>query len=351
MQSAPGRIHGFPDPRTARLGFHTGGGGNRGAAVPGHEEPMADNDILLETGSLLPLLDSRIRTALACGSLLPIETEQEVVEDGGVRFLVRVVSSLERKEADRRLAATAAHVRGPDPADRGSSDRPRPANPFLPPEPALTVAPVSGTHLAVLNKFNVLPRHLLLVTRRFVPQEALLDIDDFRALLACLAELDGLGFYNGGRTAGASQPHKHLQLVPLPFGEPAPGRPRVPMETLLAGRGPRCPDLPFPHSYRRLEGPMGSNPEHAPRLHALYMEMLEEIAIRGLWHHGAVRQSAPYNLLVTRDWMLAVPRSQELCCGVSINALGFAGSLFVKERGQLERIRREGPMRILAAVA
>ena len=34
---------------------------------------------------------------------------------------------------------------------------------------------------------------------------------------AILAEFDGLGFYNGGETAGASQPHKHLQIVPLPL--------------------------------------------------------------------------------------------------------------------------------------
>ena len=29
-----------------------------------------------------------------------------------------------------------------------------------------------------------------------------------------LAEVEGLAFFNGGTVAGASQPHKHLQVVP-----------------------------------------------------------------------------------------------------------------------------------------
>jgi ATP adenylyltransferase len=63
------------------------------------------------------------------------------------------------------------------------------------------------------------------------------------------------------------------------------------------------------------------------------------------------RQSAPYNLLVTRDWLLVVPRSREHAGGVSINALGYAGSLFVRDGAELARLREMGPMRALAAVS
>jgi ATP adenylyltransferase len=61
-------------------------------------------------------------------------------------------------------------------------------------------------------------------------------------------------------------------------------------------------------------------------------------------------QSAPYNLLVTRDWLLLVPRCREEFAGISINALGFAGSLFVKDREQLATLRSRGPMAVLRAV-
>jgi len=292
--------------------------------------------ILPQTGALTNSLDERIRIALACGALRPIETEQTVVEDAGVRFLVRLVSSLRRKEADKRRRAAVE--------ERGS-----PENPFLPPEPELTVAEVSGTHLAVLNKFNVLDRHLLIVTRRFEHQETLLGVDDFRALFACMAQYDGLGFYNGGGLAGASQPHKHLQLVPLPLAQDGP---RVPMEPLLTGPGPLCQALPFPHSFRRLGDSVRERPaQAAAQAQFLYVEMLADLGIRMAARDGGSYQSGPYNLLVAPDWMLAVPRCGDLFQGISINALGFAGSLFVKNRDQLALIRREGPMRILQAVA
>ena len=294
-------------------------------------------DSLLKPGTLQDCLVGRIRVALACGALVPIETEQEWIEDAGVRFLVRRVSSLSRKEVDKRRRV--ARIERQE----------RPPNPFLPPEPELTVAEISRTHLAVLNKFNVLHRHLLLVTRRFEHQEALLDADDFRALFACMAEYNGLGFYNGGLVAGASQPHKHLQLVPLPLVSDGPP---VPMDPLLTGTGPHCAGLPFAHSFRRLDFSIREDAEQTgEQALPLYLDMLADLGIGAAIRDGEMRQTRPYNLLVTNEWMLAVPRREELFEGISINALGYAGSLFVKDRNQLDTVRGEGPMRVLQALS
>ncbi len=107
--------------------------------------------------------------------------------------------------------------------------------------------------MAILNKFNVVDNHLLIVTREFEQQRSLLTLRDFEALWRCLNEYDSLGFYNGGPEAGASQPHKHLQLVPLPL---APQGPPVPIAPLLAGArgavgsGP-IPGFDFVHSFAR----------------------------------------------------------------------------------------------------
>ncbi|MGA7982500.1 MAG: hypothetical protein WCA32_20050 [Chromatiaceae bacterium] len=295
------------------------------------------NGILLKPGTLAGALDARMRSALQSGVLQPIHTDQTVVEDGGVRFLVRVVSSLRRKEAEKRHGKSQGQ------------EREKRANPFLPPEPDLTVGEVSRTHVAVLNKFNVLERHLLIVTRAFEDQESLLTIDDFRALFVSMAECDGLGFYNGGVAAGASQVHKHLQLVPACAG---PGAPAFPMEPLLTGTGARCPGLHFRHAFGRLGAPIGNDPVRAAsEALTLYLDLLSRLGIEAVSRDGNQYQSAPYNLLVAHDWMLAVPRVQECYLSVSINALGFAGSLFVKERKQLEVIRSAGPMRALEVVA
>ncbi len=66
------------------------------------------------------------------------------------------------------------------------------------------------------------------------------------------------------------------------------------------------------------------------------------------WDHSD--RPKPYNLLVTRRWMLFVPRAVERHGSISVNALGFAGSLLARDEDELEVIRNRGPLRILEAV-
>ena len=250
-------------------------------------------------GTLWQRVREQTVVALESGALDPIRTELETCRDGGVDFQLRVVSSLSAKERARSTTK----------------------NPFEPPyEPGLFIAELPPAHVALLNKFPVLEHHLLVVTRAYEPQQSLLTPADCEVLLTCLGEGDALAFYNGGPTAGASQSHKHLQLVPLT---------NVPMEPLLRAR-----TLPFPHA-------LSDTPMDAGALHACYL---------GLLHQVLTRPDAPYNLLATREWTLVVPRTAESFEGVSVNALGFAGSLFMKTRAQLERLREIGPMRALLAV-
>ena len=302
---------------------------------------MGGPSLLLRPGTLWPALLEATRRANACGAIRPIRTAQQFIDDGGVRFLVRKLSSLARKDEDR-LARQAQESAGAA------------VNPFLPCEQALVVGDLSDSHRAVLNKFNVIDHHLLIVTRRFVHQETLLDAGDFAALAACMAEIDGLGFYNGGAVAGASQPHKHLQLVPLPLADSGPA---LPVETLFEAVRDvpgicRVPGLPFAHALSWLEPSLLAAPARAAAaLLAGYREMLAAMSLSAIRSGGEERQSAPYNLLLTRRWMLLVPRSREHCEAVSVNALGYAGSLFVRNDEQLATVKRVGPMSLLRAVA
>ena len=80
---------------------------------------------------------------------------------------------------------------------------------------ALVVRPaVFGAYALVLNKFPAFPDHALLITAAAVPQARRLDRDDLDALHRCASAARGLGFYNSDATAGASQPHRHFQIVP-----------------------------------------------------------------------------------------------------------------------------------------
>ena len=292
------------------------------------------------SGTLWPAVLRQTAHALDCGALLPIETIRSTIEDGGVRFLIRQVSSLARKDEDQQIRkAKAANSRRPDP--------------FLPYDPDLFVADISETHIALLNKFNVIDHHLLIVTRRFELQEALLNLADFVALFSCMVQFDGLGFYNGGPAAGASQRHKHLQIVPLPLDES--GSP-LPIEPLLAaarmdGFMGTIPGLPFPHAFAQLDPLVATRPlEMARSAFDRYCALLDAAGLRAVDSNGEPLQSAPYNLLVTTGWMLLVPRSMEHVEGVSVNALGFAGSLFVRDAAQMGTIRKLGPMTVLQRV-
>jgi ATP adenylyltransferase len=270
-----------------------------------------------------------------------------VLEDGDVRFVVRSVSSLARKRA-----AGAFH-----------KDDARP-NPFAPPDAELLIGDITPTHFGVLNKYPVVAHHLLIVTHEFVDQETLLDATDFAALAACLGQVDGLGFYNGGPEAGASQPHRHLQLIPLPLTTERGSAPwSVPMEAVFdqwssGGGTTRLLRLPFRNAFAVLEPSFFDDADAAERLLELYTVMLAACGLReesandgGRAANEPERPLGPYNLLLTRRWMLLVPRSQEHFGTISVNALGFAGSLFVRDQAEMDALRATGSMSVLRAVA
>lgn len=300
---------------------------------------MTASTIRLQAGKLHHAIEYRTRQAVAGGVLRPIETNCTFIDDGGVRFVVRSVSSLRHKSEDKE-----ARQRRPD----------LPTNPFLPYEEPLFVTDISDTHIALLNKFNVIRHHLLIVTRHFEDQETLLTLPDLQALWACLAEFEALGFYNGGTVAGASQRHKHLQMVPLPLASEGPA---VPIESLIAlarvGETINAlPGLPFVHACSRLDPTLSVRPDEAAAVTLeRYYALLEAVGITASPSNDHLLQSAPYNLLITRSWMLLVPRSKEFFESISINALAFAGSLFVRSEEQMRAVEVTGPMTVLQRVA
>lgn len=279
--------------------------------------------------ALLQRADRCSADAFACGALQPIRTEQTWLDAEGLRFSVRWVSSLALK--DRARVDTVIRRR-PD------------FNPFLPPEPALTVAAIGEHHLVVLNKFPVIERHLLIVTRAFEPQTAALSDSDLLALAKVLRAHGGLGFYNGGRIAGASQAHKHLQWVPSTAAALTPFVPRSCLDR--PGYAVCNPALPWAHAFVGLE-------EHAWRDDTAAGQNLRaalQTACAALSMPARAQPMPDYNLLVSRECLLLVPRTQEKWQDVSINSLAYAGSLFVRDHAQIERLRAAGALAVLAAV-
>jgi len=293
---------------------------------------------VFERGTLWEKLTRTTEDALRSGALRPIPTDFEFVEDADLRFLVRVVTNLARKQ----------HAKIESDSDSGKR-----ANPFLPYDREMYVADASESHVCLLNKFNVLDHHLLIVTRRFEHQQSPLNLADFEALWTCMAEYDSLGFYNSGTIAGASQPHKHLQLIPLPMASTGARTPIEPLIESASYRGDvgQAGRLPFRHALARLAPDLSRSPSQATRTtHSLYRRMLNLVGI-GADSRENNRLEGAYNLLLTRRWMLLVPRSRERFESISLNALAFAGALLVRDEHQMAALKQHGPMTALKHVA
>jgi sulfate adenylyltransferase (ADP) / ATP adenylyltransferase len=295
---------------------------------------------MLAPGTLWTTAVERAKRALDIGALKPIATTSEMVRDHGIDFIVRSVSSLARKtdDAEKQKSVSNTALR----------------NPFLPYEEALFVADITQTHVCLLNKFNVIDNHLLIVTRSYQEQERLLNLEDFEALWMCMAEFDALAFYNGGPEAGASQAHKHLQMIPLPMIN---GGLKVPVEGVIknaafTGSLGTSPLFAFVHAIAKLNPRLIENPRQAAReIIDLYCLMLDKVGLKPSHPESDDVQRGPYNLLLTREWMFLVPRSRGYCESISINALGYAGALLVRDKEHLRALKEIGPLRVLAHTA
>jgi len=246
-------------------------------------------------------------TAQSSGHLVSIPCDIEIIEEQGVPFVVRYAPRLIEK------------IR--------ASQSPKKDNPFLPPEPELLVGPIGHHHQLVLNKFNVLPVHGLIISNAFVAQTDQLQLNDFAAVHRVLAQTDGLVFYNGGEVAGASQRHRHFQLVPRDMGAGC-----LPIQAIIDACQQHQHGQIFPFEHR-----LYWLPDYEPET------LLDAwLKLEFAWQ--------PYNLLLTRQWMLVIPRKQESTHQISVNSLGFAGALLAKNETERRVIRELGPMQILQQV-
>jgi len=216
---------------------------------------------------------------------------------------------------------------------------PRP-NPFLPWEPLLQVDQLQGGHVVLLNKYPVQSCHLLLISGEWKPQQGWLEGPDWRAVARVAADTGGLWFFNSSALAGASQPHRHLQLLPRQGDEPS-----CPLAELIAQQL-RQEQAPWPWAYRLSprQDPLGGSD-----LAEIYACHCREL---GLGQPGLHDQPLhPYNLLFDDSWFLTVRRLREHCAGFSVNGLGFAGYLLGTHRSDLNWLQQKGPWALLEAVA
>ncbi|KAF5020950.1 hypothetical protein F66182_6996, partial [Fusarium sp. NRRL 66182] len=171
--------------------------------------------------NLPELVKSTFAKACSEGDLHYFPTKVTILDVDSIPFQLRFSPAL------------ASKPRGP-PKDLSKPQKP--FDPFADPLPALKVTDLGPSHYLVLNKFAVVPEHFILATTDFKSQTHVLEESDLEATLACIETYeaarrteteqghrdgslgggDGLyAFFNCGEHSGASQPHRHIQLLPV----------------------------------------------------------------------------------------------------------------------------------------
>lgn len=93
------------------------------------------------------------------------------------------------------------------------------------------------------------------------------------------------------------------------------------------------PSLPFVHFGASVRD------ADATALHDRYSRMMKMLREQDM--------DSAYNLLMTNEWMVVVPRRREKWESVAVNAMGFVGCLLVKTEEMVRNIEEEGAMKAL----
>lgn len=62
---------------------------------------------------------------------------------------------------------------------------------------------------------------------------------------------------------------------------------------------------------------------------------------------GVAPQS--YNVILSKQYMVLVPRQQERVDAIAVNALAFAGTILISSKAGLQDVKDKGPFAVLAA--
>lgn len=250
-------------------------------------------------------------------------------------------------------------------------------DPFENPSEALRIADIPTTdpsHVLVLNKFPIIAEHFILATKSNKKQTHVLEQDDLEATYACLKEWQGgagnqqrrlLAFFNSGEHSGASQPHRHLQFLPVEGmrdGDKT-GSWDMLIDSILdtTGRSITARDIPFAYFSRLFR----SEPTGAELL-AMYNELYEaaKAAVDKFISshpdqftlHPVDNGDLPisYNLAMTTSGMVIVPRRAEGTMlrrddgseigFVALNGTTLGGTMMVKHQDEWDMLRNNAKL-------
>ncbi|WP_320667709.1 ATP adenylyltransferase [Prochlorococcus sp. MIT 1307] len=216
-------------------------------------------------------------------------------------------------------------------------------NPFLPSDNNLIIADIGHKHKLILNKYPVQLGHMLLITKSWEPQKGWLTLNDLQALEKVQNNTSGLWFFNSSPISGASQPHRHLQLLRRSQNEVVCPR-NLWFENYINL------NLESKDSISRstLVLRINQNEFSSDNLYQKYLMCCKTMGLG-----NPIENKEPlkaYNLLICKNWFALIIRSREEIKGFNLNALGFAGYLLATDESDIEWLNTFGPEYLLKQV-
>ncbi len=263
------------------------------------------------------------RNAVNCGAIIPLNTlkykSSDLYCDFELRFLKSSIPKYLKEYGPKR-------------------------NPFIPWDPRLQIQNINDKHTLILNKYPVQIGHMLLITNSWKPQNGWLNEDDFNAIQNVDNDTTGLWFFNSSKESGASQPHRHFQLLPRHYEESI--CPRYDWFcSLLNNKKHEYSEIAHCIAIRQRNK---NNKLNSNDLFSSYKSMINEMNIGEI--DVIDKPSKPYNLLITSEWIALIKRKTDRSNGFSINALGFAGYFLGTQSSDVETLIKFGPDKILKDV-
>ncbi len=211
-------------------------------------------------------------------------------------------------------------------------------NPFKPWEKILEIDSIGKHHQLILNKFPVQLGHILLITNDWKEQNGWIDLNDWEAIKIVNQDTTGLWFFNSGPLAGASQPHRHIQLLRREPSEISCPREKwiLNFSKLNYKKNRFCENILIKKFSKSL---------CKENIYAIYVDLSNKLGLGD--PEIDIRPRYPYNLIFTNKWMALIKRKRDNIHGISINALGFAGYILVTENSNITYLKKYGPEKLL----
>ena len=211
-------------------------------------------------------------------------------------------------------------------------------NPFKPWDKILEIDKIGSTHQLILNKYPVQKGHILLITNTWKPQNGWLDINDWLAIQNVNNDTSGLWFFNSSPIAGASQPHRHFQLLRRAYGNVS-----CPREQWFI-------DLDINKDFnsklkKNIVVSQFNFLENTSNIYNLYLKLSKKVGLGDPINDQKPKH--PYNILITNSWIALIKRKYDNIHGFSINGLGFAGYLLITNNSNINYLKNYGPEKLL----